>query len=309
MLDILYSILPIFVILVLGHLLRRHSIPSMEYWNYADKLAYWVLFPALLFTVTSTMTIPSALSLPYAVVLLGGFVAGTLTALLGSHLLGIAPATTSSVMQGAARHNTFVALAVATRLHGDEGLALAAIATAILVPVTNIVVVVGMVSLLRPPRSGAVLPSILRELGRNPILLGILLGFGVNLSGFREIPVLHDSAAMLGRAALPIMLLCVGASIRVQAIQAAPLPLGLSCLAKLLIYPLAMVALALAVGLTGLPLQIAMIYGAVATASSSYALARQMGGDAPLMAAIVTLQTLLSLITMPLTLWLSRGLP
>jgi len=310
MLEILYSILPIFLILVLGHLLRHNHIPSMEYWNYADKLVYWVLFPALLFYTTSRMDLPGDFPVRYALVLLGGFTAATLTAVLGNKLLGLAPPAASSVLQGAARHNTFVAIAVATRLYGDEGLALAALATSLSVPVINVVVVSSMVSMLQPTGVGtaALLPTILRELGRNPLILAIALGFGVNALDLGEIPVLHDTVEILGRAALPTVLLCVGASLRVRAMHASAGPFLLSAGAKLVVHPLAIVGLGWLLGLDGLALQVAVIYGAVATASSGYALARQMGGDAPLIAAIITLQTLLSLVTMPLTLWLSARL-
>ena len=48
MLEVLLPIAPIFVLIVLGHLLRRGNIPSLEFWNLNDRLVYWVLFPALL---------------------------------------------------------------------------------------------------------------------------------------------------------------------------------------------------------------------------------------------------------------------
>jgi len=53
---------------------------------------------------------------------------------------------------------------------------------------------------------------------------------------------------------------------------------------------------------------VAVLFGAVPTASSAYTLARQLGGDAPLMAAIVTVQTALAFITLPLTMALAASL-
>jgi malonate transporter len=44
----------------------------------------------------------------------------------------------------------------------------------------------------------------------------------------------------------------------------------------------------------------------VPTATSAYALARQLGGDADRMAAYITMQTLLSVMTLPLCIWLSQ---
>ena len=102
------------------------------------------------------------------------------------------------------------------------------------------------------------------------------------------------------------MLLCVGANIRVRAMAAAVLPTSLSIVGKMVIFPVAIGVTAVGVGLDPLATAIAMIFGAVPSAASAYTLARQMGGDAPVMAAIVTLQTALSFVTLPLTLILAQ---
>jgi hypothetical protein len=57
-------------------------------------------------------------------------------------------------------------------------------------------------------------------------------------------------------------------------------------------------------GLSGLPLAIAVLCMALPTASSAYIMARQMGGDAPLMAAITTSEHLASMFTLPLVITL-----
>ena len=52
----------------------------------------------------------------------------------------------------------------------------------------------------------------------------------------------------------------------------------------------------------GIGQEVAVLFAALPTASSSYIMSRQLGGDAPLMAGITTLQTLLAAVTLPLTL-------
>ena len=56
--------------------------------------------------------------------------------------------------------------------------------------------------------------------------------------------------------------------------------------------------------LTGITMGIVILSTAVPTASGAYILARQMGGDAVLMAEILTYQTLISMLTLPLALYL-----
>ncbi|MEE8271495.1 MAG: AEC family transporter [Alphaproteobacteria bacterium] len=301
MVQILLSIAPVFILIILGNLLRRYGIPGTEFWDLNDRLVYWVLIPSLLFHKTSTLSLSGALVGPYAVVILGGFAAAILFALAVGRGLSMAGPVASSVLQGAARHNTFIALAVAERLLGGEGLALAALATSLLIPVANVAVVVCMVMLTSPSRSGGIAAALARDLARNPLIVSVLLGVSVNLIDVGEIPVVHDVADILGRAALPIVLLCVGANIRVVEMRAAIVPFLASTAGKLLVFPAAIAALATAIGLHGSAAIVAIVYGSVPTASSAYTLARRMGGDAPLMASIITLQTLIAFLTMPLT--------
>lgn len=302
MLEIIGAIAPVFALIVLGHVLWRTLLTAPEFWSTCDKLTYWVLFPALLFNKISTTALNADFIGPYALVLIGGFVVAAMFALGSARFIGLPGAATSSVLQGSARHNTFIALAVAERLFGGAGLAIAALASSILIPITNVVVVVTMV-VLHPSRSdGRVATAILRDVARNPLIIGVLVGVLVNILGLGRMPVLHETTDLLGRAALPIVLLSIGASIRVREIGATPSPIAIALIGKLLVFPLAILALVWLTGLTGVPASIALIFGSVATASSAYALARLMGGDAPLMASIVTLQTLVSFVTMPLTL-------
>jgi hypothetical protein len=126
-----------------------------------------------------------------------------------------------------------------------------------------------------------------------------------NLAGLPRVPVFHDSLEILGQAALPIMLLCVGANLKLRGLSAEAGPLFLAAIAKLGLFPAAIMGLALILDVPPLQAQIALTFGALPTGVAAYTLARQMGGDAPLMAAMITVQTLLSFATMPL--WLSLG--
>jgi predicted permease len=300
MLTILLSIAPIFALMLLGHGLRRGGIPSIEFWNLNDKLVYWVLIPALLFNNMSHMTISADLIGGYSIVILGGFAAAFGFGLLMSRF-SENPAAGSSVLQGAARHNTFIALAVAERLYGTEGLALAALCSAILIPVTNLTVVPTLAIMLRKRDEQGLVVATSKELARNPLLLAVGLGLLVNSLEVGEIPVIHDITRLLGNAALPIVLLCVGANIRVRKMATSLQPTLLSMAGKMLVFPLVIFGLSRWVGLSELETLVAVLFGAVPTAASGFTLARQMGGDAPLMAAIITIQTLLSFISLPLT--------
>lgn len=297
----LVSIAPVFLMIVLGHLLRRGGIPNVEFWNLNDKLVYWVLMPSLLFYKTSTINLSLELVSSYAVVIIGAFYCAAAFGLLSARLIGLPNTVATSVLQGSARHNTFIALAIAERIYGSDGLSLAALATAMLIPVTNLTIVPVMVTLHKGRENGSLLVPILRDLGRNPLLISVSLGIAVNLSGIGEIPVLHDTTRIIGNAALPIVLMCVGANLRLHEMKSSAVPLVVSTIGKMIVFPAMIVVLSRYLGLSDIEMYVALLFGAVPTASSAYTLARQLGGDAPLMAAITTTQTALAFITLPAT--------
>jgi hypothetical protein len=109
---------------------------------------------------------------------------------------------------------------------------------------------------------------------------------------------------LLGRAALPLGLLAVGAGLQIKALNTNIIIISLTCLVKLLIYPGCTALFCYSFGITGPPLTIAVLFAGLPTASSAYILARQLGGDHELMASIITVQTAISAMTLPLILYL-----
>jgi len=301
LIDISLAIAPIFLLIVLGHVLRRGGIPSLEFWNLNDKLVYWVLFPALLFYKMATMELSGDLLGRYAFVIYSGLGSAIVFSLIAGHFGRLERPTWTSVVQGCARHNTFIALAVSDRVFGAEGLAIAAIITALLIPMVTLII-----SILRGAQRGGIIVAIVRDLLRNPLLIAVLLGISVNLSGVDNIPVLYEMTSILGGAALPIVLLCVGANIRIRKMAASVKPTLMSIAGKMLVFPMAIALAAWTIGLGPNETLIAMIFGAAPSASGAYTLARQMGGDAPTMATIITVQTTISFITLPLTIMLAQ---
>lgn len=301
MLSIWLSIAPIFGTIILGQFLRRGSIPSPDFWDVIDRLVYWVLLPSLLFYKMSTAHFDAALVGWYSAVIVGSF---SIAVVFGLVVIGLASTPgpiASSVLQGIARHNTFIALAIAERLYGAPGLELAILAAAILIPVTNLSIVPLVIVLASGKAATSMFPTIVRDVIRNPLILSVGLGVAVNLLWGAEIPVVHDMTLILGGAALPIMLLNVGASLKLREMSAAYTSILLACTGKLIVFPLAVLVLAQWVGLNEMQTVVAMLLGAAPTATSSYTLARQLGGDAPLMAAIMTIETALAFVTLPVT--------
>ena len=135
----------------------------------------------------------------YTIVIYAGLGSALLFSLVTGRWFRLDRPVWTSVLQGCARHNTSIGLAVAERVFGAEGLALAEVITALLILVTHISVVSLMLLILRGADGNGVFAAIARDLTRNPLLIAVVLGMAVYLSGIDDIPVLYDMTKILGR--------------------------------------------------------------------------------------------------------------
>jgi predicted permease len=296
------SILPIFLVMLLGIALKRWPVISDGLWEGLEQLGYYVLFPALLLVTLYRADFSGLAIGSVTVATLASVTAMALLTLACWPLLrgvGILPASFTSIFQTVTRWNAFIALAVADKLYGDQGLALVALVMALIIIPINFFNVSVLLWFGTGTRGFGVF---VRRIVTNPLILGCVAGIVLRFvpGGLYE-PV-TEAIDLLARAALGLGLLMVGAGLKVRdALLPRPV-IFFPMFLKLLVYPAILVALALALGVEGEPLMILALCGAVPTAMNGYLLARQMGGDAPLYAAITTLQTAFSFLTMPLVL-------
>ncbi len=301
MISLVLLITPIFLVILLGSLLRQYMIKEDEVWENLNKLAYWVLFPCLLFNKTSVIDLSSFAFPPLAITLIGGFSAAVFFSYWLSRLSGLSNASATSVIQGGGRHNAFVALAIVTQLYGDEGAMIAAIIIAVLVTFTNLVVNIMMTAMMS--KNGNSVIGVLADLKRNPFIIAIMLGALFNNLGLGELPILHQFTLSVGETTLTIALLCVGAGLKVKDLSGKMKPCVIACSAKFIVFPLSVYVLSLYFALPKTLTVAAMIFAISPTGAASYPLSKQMGGDAPLMATLISLQTLMAVAIMPLAIY------
>ena len=196
--------------------------------------------------------------------------------------------------------NTYIGLPLVIAFHDHAALAPAAIFIAFMVPSINVV----CVWILARYGEGAVSgPALLGELCRNPLIISCVLGIAVNISGI-ELPVpARKVVELLGHAAPTVGLLCVGAGLDLVAVRSGWQWVAGACVLKLGLMPLIALGIGSALGLSGSELWVLVVFHALPSAPAAYILARQMGGDARLMAGILTAQTAVAVVTLPL--WIS----
>ena len=279
--------------------------PDVSFWDVNDKLCYWVLIPALLFHFISQVSLSSEMLYIYSVIILTGFVVTFSSSIIIGKLLGYSPEVWTSILQGSMRQNAFIALAIAGSFFGAEGLKIASLFMFIYVPTINVIVITTMVMSLKNTNqkdSKKALSNVFIEISKNPFILAMIAGLIVSLFPSEKISVLIDTTELLGSAALPIMLLTIGAKIKVRDLTLKVLPIIISNTLKLIILPVVAYFVASYFNLSQTEVVVAVIFASVPTAAMSYSLALQFNADHQLMRAILTTQVALSFLTIPLLL-------
>ncbi|MEH6575592.1 MAG: AEC family transporter [Amphritea sp.] len=294
--EILTALWPVFALLLLGYAARRFNFPGDAFWEPAERVTYYVLFPVLLVYKLSLEDISAVPLLDVAAAVVGLLGVGSLLLLLVQHWWPASNAVFTSLYQGGIRFNTYVALATSAALYGDFGLAAAAVVIAVMVPLLNLLCVIVFV---RYAQQQADLTSIIQTVIKNPLIIACLLGILLNLSGLGLPDAAKSVAGLLSGMALPLALLAIGAGLNFKSVRSAGWAVIYSSLVKLLVFPLVMALICYNFIDSYQITAVLMLFSALPTAPSAYILARQLGGDAPLMAAIITSQTLLSMLSLP----------
>lgn len=291
---------PLFLLILLGAVLGQLRQPGGDFWPQLERLIYFLLFPAMLVSTLATADFSQVPVGRVAMALLGamGLFGVLLWTLRG--WLGLDPPAFTSAFQGALRFNTYVGVAGAAALHGAPGATVAAVAVALMVPVVNVLCVASFIA--AGTLGAGSLGKSLAALARNPLILGCLIGIGLNLGGIGLPGWSAVTVELLGRAALPLGLVAVGVALRPEALLRLDRGVWATNLIKLGLMPALVLALAVMLDLDPVSRDVALLFAALPTATSAYILARQLGGDAEMMAALITAQTLLAMATLPL--WL-----
>ena len=306
MITTLNAIAPIFLIIALGHLLYRTRVAGEAVWSAIEHICFYLLLPFLIVRTLSRANLTSVPILDFMLVLVAAIAGMSFLLILMHHLLRIkhpnSGPTFTSLFQGATRFHGFVALAIIGPLYGDEGITLAALALAIMVPLLNTANVI-VLTIYGRSDNAASIRQILFRIVTNPLIIGCAVGLGLNWTGTPDI--LFDTIDIIGKGGLGLTLLAVGAGLRLDQMAADKLLVAIGVLTRLIGMPLIVIAMASIIGLEGLPRTVAIIAGAVPTAASAYVMARKMGGNAELMSNILTFQVIVSFVTLPLFIYIA----
>jgi len=297
---------PVFMLILLGALLRRLDFPGENFWPQAERITYYLLFPTLLIHKLSIAEVGNIPLVPTLGTIAFMFLAGSALLYLFRNRLASNDAAFTSVFQGGTRFNTYIGMACVDALYGDAGLVIAAVSVAIMIPLVNVLCVLAFHLTLH--RGNLSASNITRSLIENPLIIGCLIGVTLNQTGIGLPGWSEDTLALLGSAALPTGLLAVGVALELHAIRTAWREIIAATVQRFLIMPLLLILAMQWWPMPQLNASVLLLFAALPTATSAFILSRQLGGDSVLMANTITVQTLAGFLFVPAWLWLAASL-
>lgn len=301
--NIFANILPLFLIALLGSVVKRKWLKSDEFWRGLEKLSFYILFPMVLFEHTSQIDFSSSNfdRLVIALIIAHLIVSAGLIFYHYKHNFDNIQFT--SIFQGATRYNNYMFFAIGAALFNDEGLRIiAAISPYLLIytTITSIIIFCFYISDQNHFTFTKGLILITKSIILNPFILASILGFlfsyfkvSLNLGVFNTIKTLADSSFAIG-------MLIVGAGIK---IKINPLHLNqvlYTSGVKLVIMPIISWFVLWAMSIHGMERSVGILLSCLPCASSSYILSRQLGGDPDSMSSIITFTTIFSILSLSL---------
>lgn len=298
-------IAPIVLLVLTGFVLTKAGPLTGEDWQGVEKLSFNLLIPALIIHAIYQSDISFADIGGYVWALALSFscfgLLGLLPMLFGNRLT---PPQVSSIFQVVTRWNAFIVLPVAEQLFGTSGLALIALAMAVLIPPINVVNIIAL-SLLhaRDLKASAVVTTILK----NPLIIGCAVGLALKFSGLVIPGPIEQALSLVSRGALAIGLLCIGASFDWRRLMMPGWAVSYGVAVRVLFAPLIFLASAALFDLSPMELTCGLLAVASPAAANGYIVARRMGGDAELYAYAMSWQLVATVITYPLLIWWVTG--
>ncbi|WP_367108787.1 AEC family transporter [uncultured Psychrobacter sp.] len=295
-------VLPNLFLMGLGFFMQRRGEASQAFIDQASYFVFNYCLPALLFfsVVDSEVDYAKQITLIVAGIIV------TFILFIGSEIYAkrfvSKPADQGVFVQGVFRSNmAIIGLATVANAYGEQGLSIGAVYMGIVTILFNILAVI---TLSRVSKSiddtwfGRIF-MIVKKLFTNPLILALLAAFAYKALPLPPITgVIHTTGDLLAAVALPLALICAGASIDLKSMLS---PSGLSMQAsigRIVIAPIIAIAVGLSFGLSGVHMGVLFLMVASPTAAASYVMAKAMGGNDILAANILAFTTVVGMFGM-----------
>ncbi|QQV74982.1 hypothetical protein H6P87_00525 [Rickettsia tillamookensis] len=306
--EIFCSTLPIFLITLLGSIIKNKWLTSEEFWRGIEKLSYFVLFPAMLFNYVSTADLSVASIIKLVVALIISTILVSIGLIIYQKKYNIDKVQFTSIFQGSIRYNSYIFFGVSSPLLGSSGLSIVAVISSYMIIFTNILSVMIFAyyipnkSVTNTIRTSFVL--MMKLIVRNPLIIASLVGFVFNYSNLELHLGLKKTLDSLSNAALAIGMLNVGAGLNFTIRRELLYNVMFTSFIKLVAFPLVSVIVLWLMSIEGIDRSVGILYSCLPCASTAYVLSRQLDGDPDSMASIITFTTFFSVVTISIIMYI-----
>ena len=300
---VLNNLFPVFALLLFGHLLKRLGLTHDAFLKTADRLIYFIFFPAMLFwkigAAASDQIGDPGLYKAAACAVISVYVISSLYI----KIFSVPAYQAGSFSQSCYRFNTYIGMAVILNALGEEGARQFSLLIGLIIPIINILAVSTLswysknkMSLLQRVRLTA------KALISNPLIIACLAGITYwKLNG--GFPVFIDNTFRLASfVTLPLALLSIGGALTLGGMKNHLRLSLIACMFKLVLLPLTGYLFLQIFNATALPFKVGMIYFALPTSTALYILSSQLSSDTQLASAAIALSTMLSFISLSVAL-------
>ena len=301
--NIITTIIPIFIIIIIGWFARWRGFIPPEFISPANRLVYYIAIPAMIFHSISKASLKTQFDAAVLAITLLSVLAVFAVAWSAGKINRVRRGQRGTFIQTAFHGNLgYIGLAVAYYFLGNEGFVRASIIAGFIMILQNFLAVVALqLNSDKPSATGNRFEVAFRILG-NPVILSAMAGILFSLSGLRVPLIIDRSLDILSGFALPMALLVIGGSLSFELMQLRILRVLSSGFMKLILLPGLGFALYRLFGLASQDYLPGLILLASPTATITYVMAKEMNGDTDFAVAAISISTMFSAITF--TLWL-----
>ena len=311
--QILEILAPLALLIALGSALAHIRFLGEAFIADLNKLAFWVALPALIFTSASSQGGNGTQTWRLFAVMIVATLLISLLAWIVSFALRLPGTAHGTFVQAAFRGNlAYIGIPVlansfnAMAVPGvPNPLAGAVVVMVLTMAFYNILAVI-VLQVSRHSVQEMNWRQMVRSIGTNPLLIAGLLGLVVPLLNIQLPSFIDHALQMLGAAAIPIALLCIGGSLVMVPLKGRHAGIVVAALLKTIILPLIVLLLVHLAGLDPASCRIALVLAACPTAAAAFVMVRQMGGDEALATGSIALSTMLSAFSLAFALWLGN---
>ncbi len=288
------AVLPIFIIALLGYLLKRYKFLNTNFIAGGTKFVFTVALPCMLYQDLLANPVSKITPLPIILAIVSTLILVIILRISSDKLIGD-PARRSAFIQGSFRGNfVLLGFALINNISGSAGMAEASMMMAFAIPFYNIIAVL----VLSESTGDAHNRHYIRKIITNPLIIATVLGVISSLVGLKLPVIVMKPISFMSDMAIPLALITLGASMDFEK-DNNTIKLSLIATAiKILVFPLIMVMLSIYLGIRGTDLVVLMVFFGAPAAVSSFPMAYQMGADYKLASQIIFFSTALAVITL-----------